>query len=423
MSYLPVIIAALLFTAFFSGLEIAFVSSNKFRIELDNAQGIFSARILSYFVKSPSRFIITSLLGINIALVFYAINMEALLEPYVLQYLPGQYHNEFLILALKTIISTFVILIAGEFIPKVLFRINPNQTLSLFAFILYIFYILLYPAVWFLLKFAHLILRTVFKMEFVEDKPAFGRIDLDYYINEINTKQNAKSEINAEIQMFQNALDFDRLKVRECMIPRTEIVAVNINETVENLRKLFVETGLSKILVYRDSIDYIIGFVHSLEMFKNPQNIQAVLLPIAVLPETMPAREVMTLFTQQRKSVGVVVDEHGNTSGMITVEDIIEEIFGEIEDEHDTEELVEKKIGENEFIFSGRLEIGYLNDSYHLDIPEGEYSTIAGFIVHHHEDIPAKNEELLIPPFRIIIEEVKANRIEQVRIKKEEDEK
>ncbi|MEO8146807.1 MAG: hemolysin family protein [Bacteroidia bacterium] len=421
MDYIPVIITTLLFTAFFAGIEIAFVSSNKFRIELDNAQGVFSARILSYFIKSPSRFIITSLLGVNVALVFYAMNMEELLDPYVHGWLPQRYRYEFTELAIKTILSTFVILIAGEFIPKVLFRINPNQTLNLFAFLIFAFYILVYPVVWLILKLAHLILHSIFKMDFVEDKPAFGRIDLDFYINEINTRQNSKSEINTEIQMFQNALDFDRLKVRECMIPRIEIVAVGIEEPVDELRKLFIQTGLSKILVYRNSIDYIIGFVHSLEMFKKPQNIQSVLLPIAVVPETMPAREMMTLLTQQRKSVAVVVDEHGNTSGMVTIEDIMEEIFGEIDDEHDTEELVEKKINNNEYLFSGRLEIDYINDNYNLEIPEGEYSTLAGFIIHHHESIPAKNEVVVIPPFSITIEEIKNNRIEQVNFKKVED--
>jgi putative hemolysin len=419
LDYLPIIITTLLFTAFFAGIEIAFVSSNKFRIELDNAQGVFSARLLSHFIKSPSRFIITSLLGINVALVFYAMNMEELLDPYVHEWLPLNYRNEFTQLAVKTILSTFIILIAGEFIPKVLFRINPNQTLRVFALVIYAFYILAYPIVWFILKIAHLILHTIFKMDFVEDKPAFGRIDLDYYINEINTRQNSKSEINSEIQMFQNALDFDRIKVRECMIPRIEIVAVSIDEPVDELRDLFVKTGLSKILVYRNSIDYIIGFVHSLEMFKKPQSIQSVLLPIAVVPETMPAREMMTLLTQQRKSVAVVVDEHGNTSGMVTIEDIMEEIFGEIEDEHDTEELVEKKINNNEFLFSGRLEIDYINNSYHLDIPEGEYSTLAGFIIHHHESIPSKNEVVTIPPFAITIEDIKNNRIEQVLLKKD----
>ncbi len=324
---------------------------------------------------------------------------------------------KFTILAIKTLLSTIVILIAGEFLPKVLFRINPNQTLSLFAIIIYFFYILLYPIVWFILKLSHLILHSLFKMDFVEDKPVFGRIDLDYYINEINARPNPKSEINTEIQMFQNALDFDRLKVRDCMIPRTEIIAVNIDEPIDELRKLFVKTGLSKILVYRETIDYIIGFVHSLEMFKHPQNIQSVLLPIAVVPETMPAREIMTLLTQQRKSVAVVVDEHGNTSGMVTVEDIMEEIFGEIEDEHDTQELIEKKISNEEFLFSGRLEIDYLNTTYHLNFPEGEYTTLAGFIIHHYQSIPVKGEIVSIPPFAISIEEVKNNRIELVNLK------
>jgi CBS domain containing-hemolysin-like protein len=416
-----IIISALLFTAFFSGIELAFVSSNKFRIELDNAQGVFSARILSYFIKSPSRFIITSLIGVNVALVIYATNMEAVLEPYVHHYLPLEYRNDFTQLLIKTILSTALVLIAGEFLPKVLFRINPNQTLNFFAYIIYVFYILLFPFVWLILKLAHLILHAIFKMDFVEDKPAFGRIDLNHFMDEVNNKNSSKSEINSEIQMFQNALDFDKLKVRDCMIPRTDIVAVDINEPIDDLRKLFVQTGLSKILVYQNSIDYIVGFVHSFEMFKRPKNIKSILLPIALVPETMYARNIMSLLTQQRKSVSVVVDEHGVTSGMLTVEDIMEEIFGEIDDEHDTEDLTEKKISETEFIFSGRLEIDYLNNEYNLQLPEGEYSTLAGFIFHFHESIPAKNEVIKIPPFTFTIEEIKNNRVELIKLKVEED--
>lgn len=416
-----IIISALLFTAFFSGIELAFVSSNKFRIELDNAQGVFSARILSFFIKSPSRFIITSLIGVNVALVIYATNMEALLEPYVHDYLPVQYRNDFIQLVIKTILSTVLVLMAGEFLPKVFFRINPNQTLNFFAYIFFLFYILLFPFVWLILKLAHLILHVLLKMDFIEDKPAFGRIDLNHFIDEVNNKHTMKSEINNEIQMFQNALDFDKLKVRDCMIPRTDIVAVSINEPIDELRKLFVQTGLSKILVYQNSIDYIVGFVHSFEMFKRPKDIKSVLLPIALVPETMYARSIMSLLTQQRKSVSVVVDEHGVTSGMLTVEDIMEEIFGEIDDEHDTEDLTEKKISETEFIFSGRLEIDYLNNEYNLQLPEGEYSTLAGFIFHFHESIPAKNEEIAIPPFTFTIEEIKNNRVELIKLKVEQE--
>lgn len=410
------IISSLLFTAFFAGIELAFVSSNKFRIELDNAQGRFSARILSFFTKSPSRFIVTALIGINISLVIYSNNMEALLEPYVISYLPIQYHHPFILLTIKTILSTAVILIAGEFLPKVLFRINPNQSLNFFALIFYVFYILFYPLVLLILKLSHLIMKGLFKLDFVEDKPVFGRLDLDQYINEIDPKHNQKSELNTEIQMFQNALDFDRLKARECMIPRTEIIAIDINAGVEQLRQLFISTGLSKILVFQQSIDYIVGFVHSFDMFKQPKSIKNMMLPIAVVPETMPARSIMTTLTQQRKSVCVVVDEHGVTSGMITIEDIIEEIFGEIDDEHDVEELAMKMIDVNTYELSGRLEIDAINEQLNLQIPVGDYSTLGGYIFHHHQDIPVMHEVIQIPPFTFTIEEIKNNRIELVTL-------
>ena len=331
MNYTLIIISTLLVSAFFSGIEIAYLSANKFRIELDNKQGSLAARILSYFIKSPSRFIITILVGINLALVLYGNNMAEVLEPFFKNIIPAKYAGEITILLLQTLVSSLIMLVAGEFIPKVLFRINPNQTLNVFAYIIFAVHVLLFPIVWLILKLTHYILRIALKTDFVEDKPLFGRLDLDHYINELNSSPTAhKSELNSEIQMFQNALDFDRLKVRECMVPRTEIVALDYEDSITDLKNKFIETGLSKILIYRDNIDYIVGFVHSFEMFKKPETISSILLPIALVPESMPARELMTLFSRQRKSVAVIVDEHGLTSGMVTVEDIIEEIFVEI---------------------------------------------------------------------------------------------
>lgn len=417
MSYTLIIISTLLVSAFFSGIEIAYLSANKFRIELDNKQGSLAARILSYFIKSPSRFIITILVGINVALVFYGNNMAEVLEPWFKNLLPAKYSGEITILLLQTLVSSIIMLIAGEFIPKVLFRINPNQTLNFFAFIIFAIHILLFPIVWIILKLTHLILRILLKTDFVEDRPLFGRMDLDHYINELNSSPSAhKSELNSEIQMFQNALDFDRLRVRECMIPRTEIIALHIEDSIEELKNKFIETGLSKILIFRDNIDYIIGFVHSFEMFKRPQNIAGVMLPIALVPESMPARELMTIFTRQRKSVAVVVDEHGLTAGMVTVEDIIEEIFGEIEDEHDTDEFIEKKISDTEYILSGRHEIHYLNNEYRIHLPYGDYETLGGLILYHHEAIPTVGEVISIGEFTFTIQSVKNNRIEQLHM-------
>ncbi|MEO5570487.1 MAG: hemolysin family protein [Bacteroidia bacterium] len=415
------ILLSMIFVAFFSGIELAFLSSNKFKIELDNKQGKFIAKILSFFVKAPSKFICTVLVGLNIALVVYASYMAAMLQPVIHDLLPENYHSEVLILILETIISTLLILVAGEFLPKILFRINPNETLGLFSLPVLVFYILLYPVVSLILGITHFVLRTIFKIDFTETRPLFGRVDLDHYLSNISTKNIENSEINTEIEMFQAALDFGKIKIRNCMIPRMEIIAMNVTSSIEELRNKFIDTRLSRILIYRDAIDNIIGFVHSYEMFKHPQNIQNILLPVSIFPETMTAQELLRHFTQEHRSVAVVVDEHGVTSGMITVEDVIEEIFGEIQDEHDVQEFMENKISENEYILSGRLEIDYLNEKYNLNIPKGNYETLAGFIVHHHKSIPESNEIITIPPFIIKVQSLKANRVEQVRLRIDRD--
>lgn len=416
--YIPVILSSLAFVAFYSGIEIAYLSSNKFKIELDNKQGLWSARILSFFAKSPSRFICTILIGLNISLVIYGTYMQELLRPVIDQYIPVTTHNEFGVLIIETCITTFFLLIAGEFLPKVLFSINPNQTLSFFSGIIWLSYILLFPAVWIILTLTHFLLKLIFRVDFTEDSPAFGRVDLDNYITDISNNTSNKSELNKEIKMFQNALDFDSLKVRQCMIPRTEIVALNVKESIETLRKKFVETGLSKILIYQENKDNIIGFVHSYEMFKHPADIPAVLLPVSIFPETAAAKDLLTHFTENHRSVAVVVDEFGLTAGMATVEDIMEEIFGEINDEHDVEELTEKKISDREFLFAGRLEIDYINKKYDLELPEEDtYTTLSGLIFHHHEDIPLVKEEISVPPYQLTIVAVSGNKIEQVKIK------
>ncbi len=420
MSDWTIIIITLLFSAFSSGSEIAFLSSNKLRIELDRSQGSFSAKIIWNFVKSPSRFIASMLIANNISLVIYGIVMEKeILQPELLKaYLPIQLHGPGMLLIIQTICSTLIILIAAEFIPKVLFRINPNATLDLLAIPIRILYLILYPIVWVVLKLSSFFMQTLFRIQIVEERPVFGRVDLDLYVRELTTRNNQAEEMDTEIRIFQNALDFKEVKVRECMIPRNEIVAININGTIEELQKLFIETKLSKILVYRDNIDNIIGFVHSSEMFKRPQNLNQILLPVTIVPEVMNANDLLKQFTNQHRSVAIVVDEYGGTSGMVTIEDIIEEIFGEIHDEHDIPEEIEKKLSANEYLFSGRLEIDYLNKKYDLSIPESEeYETLGGFIFQNHENIPEQNEEIIIPPFTIVALKVKNNRIEQVRFK------
>jgi putative hemolysin len=417
MDYWLILVISLLVIAFFSGVEIAFLSSNKFKIELENKQGMYAAKLLAFFVKSPSRFICTILVGFNIALVIYSLTMESILGPVLRYWLPLRYQSEATILVLQTIISTTLILVTGEFLPKVLFRINPNQTLSLFSLPIIIVYALLFPIVYLILLITHLLLRTFFRIDFSEDRPVFGRVDLDQYIEEVHSGLSQKNEVNSEIKIFQNALDFTEVKVRECMIPRTEIISMKVDDRIDDLKNKFIETGLSRIMIYKDSPDYIIGFTHSSEMFRKPESIQSILLPILIVPETFRARELLTMFTQQRKSVALVVDEYGMTSGIITMEDIMEEIFGEIDDEHDIEDLVEGRIDKDVYVFSGRLEIDYINQKYNLDIPvTGDYETLAGFIFHHHENIPEKDEQIIIPPFLIQIQAIKGNRIEQVKL-------
>ena len=417
MELLPVIVISLIFSGFFSGIEIAFISANKFRIELGNKQGIFSARILSKVAKQPSQFIGTLLVGNNIALVVYGIFMARLIAPLVERFLPPEFLQESTMLIIQTIISTLLILVTGEFIPKALFRINPNKMLEIFTLPVLVFYFLLFPVVYLVRIFSETILRKFFRVDNFEAELIFGRPDLDHYIREMNAHQEEESGISSEIQMFQNALDFNSVKVREAMIPRTEIVAIDKDSSIDELRKLFIDTGLSKILVYQDSIENIIGFVHSYEMFKKPTSISSIILPITIIPETMPARELLTLFTQQHKSISLVVDEFGGTAGIVTMEDVMEEIFGEIDDEHDIEDLTEKKINEYEYILSGRLEIDYLNQEYGLNLPEGEeYETLAGLIMHVHKSIPQSAEEIRIPGFNFKILQVTETRIDQVKL-------
>ncbi len=415
MYYILIILGTLLCSAFFSGVEIAFLSSNKLKIELENKQGYFSAGILARFVKFPTRFIGTMLVGNSISLVIYGIFMGGILEPFIKKFLS----SETAIIITQTFFSTLLILITAEFMPKALFRINPNQTLNFFAVPVLISYYVLYPIVYVITGISEVLLKKVFKLNFMENKPVFGRIDLDHYIRDIASKHR-EGDINAEIQIFQKALDFTGVKVRECMVPRTEIVAMSVKSSVDDLRKNFIRSGLSKILIYKDAVDNIIGFVHCREIFRRPADIESVLLPVSIVPETMPANELLTQFTSRHRSLAVVVDEFGVTSGIVTIEDVMEEIFGEIDDEFDTDNFIEKQSGENEYVFSGRLEVDFINHKYHLGIPVNDsYETLAGFIFHNHENIPEKNEEIVIPPYRFTILEVSETRIDRVRMKVE----
>ncbi|NVN93762.1 MAG: HlyC/CorC family transporter [Bacteroidetes bacterium] len=408
----------LLLSAFFSGMEIAFITANKLKIEVDKNKGSFSAVILSNFSKTPWKFISALLLGNNIALVIYGIVIVRILQPQIINILPANFHSESLILLIQTIIATLIILITAEFLPKILFKINANTTLRFFTIPALIFYYLLFPITFLFIAFSEFLLKRLFKVNFHHQNQVFTPVDVDNFINEFSSDNNENNEIQQELQMFQNAIDFREVKLRECMIPRTEIIATEINTNIQDLIALFIETNLSKILIYENTIDVIIGYVHSHDMLKKPQSINQIIKPIIIVPETMLANKLLSTFIEQRKNVALVVDEFGGTSGMLTLEDVIEEIFGEINDEYDTEDHIEKQISENEYIFSGRLEIDFLNDKYQLGLPKtDDFETLAGLIIHSHESIPNLNDEIIIGNFIFTILEACETRIEKVNVK------
>jgi putative hemolysin len=414
---LLVIIVMLLLSAFFSGMEIAFVSSSRLKQELDLKRKILPARILSVFYNYPSRFIGALLLGNNIALVVYGIAMAVLLEPAIVGILPAGWESEFTILLIQTIISTLLILITAEFLPKILFRINPNAILKFFSLPVWIFYFLFYPVIMIYIGISELLLKKVLRVNLADTGYQFGPVDLEDYVRDFQHAEEREENINKEIQMVQNVMSFRNVKLRDCMVPRTDIKAVELHDDISSLVKLFPETGHSKIMVYRDSIDNLIGYVHSYDMFSKPKSIEAVTRDINAYPESMAANELLNIFIRDHKSVAVVVDEFGGTSGIVTMEDIIEEIFGEIHDEYDREEVTETQVSSTEFIFSSRLEIDYLNEKYKLNIPvSDEYETLAGFIIQYHESIPVEDETIDIQPFRFTILKSSGNRIDEVKL-------
>lgn len=403
------ILIFLLLSAFFSGMEIAFVSANKLKVELDKQSGMRYSRFLEGVLQSPAKFIATILVGNNIALVVYGVMMAKLLEPTIEQYT----QSSFFVLLTQTIISTLIILVTAEFLPKAFFRINPNQFLKVFAIPLFFFYYLLWPIVRITIFMSKIGLRLI-GAPLEEEDAVFRKVDLEEYL-----KSSSKDEQDdVEVQMLQNALDFSSVKVRECMVPRTEIVAVDLSQSIDDLAKVFVKSKLSKVLIYEENIDNIIGYAHSIEMFKNPSSIRSILLPIPIVPESMLANELMETFTKERKAVAVVVDEFGGTSGMVTIEDVMEEIFGEIEDEHDDDQLTEIILSSGELCLSARFEVDYLNEKYNLDLPESEaYETIGGLLVENFESIPNKGAEITIGNYTFTVEQVSETRIEKVLLK------
>ena len=410
------VLLAILFSAFFSGMEIAFVTSNKLKFELEKKQKKSFSRILSIFFNNPSQYIATMLVGNNIALVIYGIFTAVILNPYLQLFID----NEWLLLLVETLISTVVILLFAEFLPKTIFRILPNLFLNIFSLPTIIFYIFLFPISRFSILISNLFFRLVTKdNESQEDESVFKRVDIDSLFLSEEEKKNFDEDDNEniDVQLFQNALDFSKIKLRDCMIPRTEIIGIEQNDTVEKLTQMFIESGFSKILVYKDSVDHIVGYAHTLDIFNNPKSIKSITLDIDFVPESMSAEKLLKNLTDQNKSMAVVVDEFGGTAGIVTVEDIIEEIFGEIEDEFDQEGDLEIQIDDKNYKFSARLEIDYLNKKYQLDIPESEeYETIAGFILSHHSDIPVQNEKIEIDKFDFTILEANSTRIETILV-------
>jgi len=411
-----IILAALMFSGLFSGTEIAFLTANKFKIALDKGKGSFPSRTISGWLENPSVFLATLMLGNTVSLVVYGLAMEPFLYEFLRYQLKIEALNTFTMLILQTILATFIVLVISEFLPKALFRQKPNTALNFVFYPIYFIYILLYPLVFIIDRFAKWLYSAILKIEIPELPASYSSIDLNHFIREFTRTSNNK-EIQQEVQMLQNVLAFKETRLRECMIPRTDLIAADLTEQIPNIIHKFVETGHSKILIYNQNIDNIIGYVHSFDIFKKPSQVKEILKPIELFPETMTADKALKSLTQNKKSVAVIIDEFGGTAGMVTVEDLIEEIFGEINDEFDPTNLIDNRINEREFIFSGRAEIDHLNQKYALNLPESpEYETIAGLIISRHESIPRTGEQINIGRFGFFIQQSNGKRIEKVKM-------
>jgi CBS domain containing-hemolysin-like protein len=414
MNMIVSLLIVMALSAFFSGMEIAFVSVNKLRFEVDRDDSI-SSKILSYFFKNPNEFISAMLVGNNIALVVYGIIMAKLIGD---AWLADVITNSFLLVLIQTIISTLVILVTGEFLPKTFFKINPNLMLRIFAVPLLLFYVVLYPISKFASCLSYLFLRLFgLKISADASAKAFSKVDLDYFVQSSIDNAESTEELDTEVKIFQNALDFSTIKIRDCIVPRTEIVSVDITATLEELKVKFVESGISKVIVYKGNVDNIVGYIHSSEMFRNPADWRESIKELPIVPETMSANKLMKLFMQQKKSIAVVVDEFGGTAGIVALEDLVEEIFGDIEDEHDNTSYICKKIGEDEYIMSARLEIEKVNETFDLELPESdEYITVGGLILNHYQSFPKLHEVIEINNYQFKIIKTSATKIELVRL-------
>ena len=425
---LLIIVLSLILSAFFSGMEIAYISSNKIYIEIEKKQGGFISVILSKLTAKPSKFITSMLIGNNIALVIYGFVMGEVLVNWFGTFANSNYQIvTYLFVDLKllsqTVISTVVILITAEFLPKVFFQIYANTLLKFFALPAYFFYVLFSVFSEFSMWISNVILKIVFKTTDGDPTLELSKVELGNYISEQMESIEEDMPIDSEVQFFQNALDFSSVKARDVMVPRTEIIAQDIEDSLDDLRHLFIETGCSKVLIYKEDIDDVLGYVHAFELFKKPKSIKSVLRPVEFVPETMLVKDIMNTLTKKRKSMAVVIDEYGGTSGLLTLEDIIEELFGEIEDEHDKDEMIEEQINQNTFKFSARLEVDYLNETYKLGLPEDDsYETLGGLIVNKTEGIPQLNDEVNIGQFAFKILEASSTKINTVQLNIRDDE-
>ena len=410
-----ILLLSLLLAAFFSGMEMAFVSADKLQINLQEKQGLLSGQLLRRLLKSPSRLIGTILIGNTISLVLFGIMAAWVVREQVAYYLPALAAYEAAVVVLQILLSSLLVLLVATFLPRSLALLNPNRLLSFLAIPMSVLYFLLYPVVAVIMGFTRFIAVRVLRMEFSDEKPVFALTDLNQYPRPRFYHPEKEDSPGVDTRIFHNALEFKNVRARECMVPRTEVEAVDLNEDINTLRQAFTETGHARILIYKDTIDDIVGYCHQLAMFKRPQNISSILNPIAVVPESMLARELFVKLIAERRSIVLVVDEFGGTSGIVTIEDLMEEIFGEIQDEYDKEALLEEELDQaGTYRVSARHEIDYLNEKYGLNLPVGDYETLGGFILSVHEDIPQEQDVIQVPPYTITILEMDDNRINTV---------
>ncbi len=406
-------ILTILLMGFFAGIEMAFYGANRLGIELKKKQGHTSGLILDKFVDNPVHFLGTTLVGFNIFLIFFGLQISNVMRP-IWEY--SSIRSDVLRIVFEIFLSTLIILVFAEFIPRAIFRARANNYLSRMAHLIDIFYQMFYPIASAFIVLAEWLLKYVFNIRVDEKKQALGRTDLQHLFRHSRDIEDPKQPMNAEL--FENALELPRTRIRQCLVPRKEICGIDATSTIDELKKMFAETKLTRLVIYENNIDHIIGYVHQLDLFKHPKSVKSVLKPIPAVPESMSATDLISMFTRERKSIAWVVDEFGGTAGIITMEDVLEEIFGEIQDEYDVEEFVEKQIAENEYIFSGRLELDYLNEKYGFDLPVDETETLSGFIINYHETIPLQKERIIITDYEYEVMSVSDTRIEMIKMRK-----